>query len=218
MIRSLLVLLGTLAAPVVLAAVPASPATAVAVYDVRGGDAFSVASSGGRCAIGFSVRGGYITSGKCGSVGQTTVGYNGVVQGVIQASSFPGASGAWVRTNTNWRPRGLVNRYDGTNMVVHGATVAPVGSVVCMAGPVGGWRCGIITARNVTVNFPEGILTGLIRTNICAFPGELGAPLIANGQAQGILVGASGSSGNCASYFVPVAKILSSYGLTLVTE
>lgn len=216
MIRSLVFLAIAASVTALPATASATPKTAV-VYDVRGGDTFTTAGSGGRCTIGFSVTSGYITSGKCASAGQSTVGYNGVAQGTVQASSYPGLTSAWVRTNASWRPRGLVNRYDGTSVAVHGSTPAPVGAAACMSGPVGGWRCGTITGRNLTVSFPEGAITGLIRTNICAFPGELGSPLIANGQAQGILIGSSGS-GTCSSFFVPVAQILSSYGLTLVTE
>ncbi|MBO2449468.1 hypothetical protein J4573_20370 [Actinomadura barringtoniae] len=194
----------------------AGPRTA-AVYDVRGGDMFTTAGSGGRCTIGFSVTGGYVTSGKCAPVGESTIGYNGVAQGTVAASSYPGLTSAWVRTNADWRPRGLVNRYDGTSAAVHGSTPAPVGAAACMSGPVSGWRCGTITGRNLTVSFPEGAITGLIGTNICASAGEVGAPLIANDQAQGILVGSSGS-GTCTSFFIPVAQILSAYGLTLATE
>lgn len=215
--RNLLLLVGVVASLIVAPAVAAASSVS-AVYDVRGGDAFTNAATGGRCAVGFSVTGGYVTSGKCGSGGQSVVGYNGVAQGVFRASSFPGGASAWVRTNAGWRPRGLVNRYDGGFAVVHGATPAPVGSAACMSGPVSGWRCGTITALNVTVQFPEGAITGLIRTNICAVAGDLGAPLIVKDQAQGILIGSSGSGSGCSSYFVPIAKILSAYGLTLVTE
>ncbi|KAB2346997.1 S1 family peptidase [Actinomadura rudentiformis] len=209
MIRTLLVLAALSLAPV-------PHATAAAVYDVRGGDSFTTSPVSGRCTVGFSVRGGYITTGRCGTPGATAVGHNGVAQGTVQGSTFPGGGGGWVRTNTSWRPRGLVNRHDGTFVTVRGGQAAPVGSAVCMAGAASGWRCGVIQARNITVNFPEGVLTGLIRTSICAAPGDLGAPLIANGQAQGILVGTGG--GGCPSYFQPVNNVLAAYGLTLVTE
>ncbi|WP_433334650.1 S1 family peptidase [Spirillospora sp. CA-294931] len=217
MIRSLLVLTGTLAGTLAaLAMTPAPQATAVAVYDVRGGDSFTTAPASGRCTVGFSVQGGYVTTGKCGSPGATVIGYNGVAQGTMQPSTLPGGAGGWVKTNTSWRPRGLVNRHDGTFVAVRGSQAAPVGSAACMAGATSGWKCGTIQARNVTVNFPEGTLTGLIRASVCAAPGDLGAPLVANGQAQGVLVGSGG--GGCPSYFYPVDKLLSVYGLTLVTE
>ncbi|WP_067833460.1 S1 family peptidase [Actinomadura kijaniata] len=212
MLRSLLVLSSTLVA---LSAAPASAAAAV-TYDVRGGDAFSATPYSGRCTIGFSVQGGYITSGQCARAGQSVIGYNGVAQGTVQGTTFPLNAVAWVKTNSSWRPRGLVNRHDGTFVAVRGAQAAPVGSAACMSGAVSRWRCGTILARNVTINFPEGILYGVIRTNICAGPGDLGAPLVANGQAQGTLVAAS--SGGCASYFLPVSEALAAYGLVLLTE
>ncbi len=61
-------------------------------------------------------------------------------------------------------------------------------------------------------------MSGLIRTNVCAEPGDSGGSLIAGSQAQGVT---SGGSGNCSSggttYFQPVNEILGAYGLTLVT-
>ncbi|WP_329519216.1 S1 family peptidase [Spirillospora sp. NBC_01491] len=212
MIRSLLALACTLVA---LMSVPVLPAAAAATYDVRGGDAFTTASSSGRCTVGFSVGGGYITSGECAGAGETVIGDNGVVQGTVQGTTFPGHGGAWVRTNSSWQPRGLVDRQDGTSVTVSGSQPAPVGSAACMSGAVSGWQCGVIQARDVTVNFPEGVLNGLIRTDICAAPGDRGAPLIADGQAQGILIA---TSGGCTSFFLPVDEVLAPYGLTLVTE
>ena len=43
------------------------------LYDTRGGDAYY--SGGGRCSIGFSVWGGFVTAGHCGSAGTTTYGF-----------------------------------------------------------------------------------------------------------------------------------------------
>jgi streptogrisin C len=173
---------GTLAVAALLAVAPAQ------TYDVRGGDVFT--SAGYRCTIGFSVNGGYVTTDQCGASGATTTGYNGVAQGVFAAMPFPGDGSAYVRTNASWVPRGVVNRYDGATVAVTGSTPAPVGATACRSGGATGWRCGTIQARNVTVAFPDRTLYGLIRTNICAEPGDSGGPLISGSQAQGIYVGA----------------------------
>ncbi|MFC9975709.1 S1 family peptidase [Spirillospora sp. NPDC127200] len=214
MLRSLLTFAGALAALTVAAS---SPASAAVTYDVRGGDAFTVQPAAGRCTVGFPVRGGYVTSAQCGRTGQTVYGHNGVAQGTLQGAAFPNRGLAWVRTNTNWRPRGLVNKHDGTFMNVRGAQPVPIGTTVCMSGAVSGWRCGVLQARNLTVNFPEGAVFGVMRTSICAAPGDLGSPLIANGQAQGVLIAAS-TGGGCASYFLPISEALAAYGLSLLTE
>ena len=42
------------------------------LYDLRGGDAIYM-SGGGRCSLGFSVSGGFVTAGHCGRAG-TAVG------------------------------------------------------------------------------------------------------------------------------------------------
>ena len=187
-------------------------------YDVRGGDAYYPGNS--RCSIGFSVNGGFVTAGHCGSVGTTTRGYNQVTQGVFRGSSFPGNDYAWVEVNSNWTPRPLVNRYSGSQTVtVAGSQEAAVGSSVCRSGSTTGWRCGTIQAKNQTVNYPQGTVYGLTRTSACAEPGDSGGSWLTGQQAQGVT---SGGSGNCTSggttYFQPVGEILSRYGLTLVTS
>ncbi|PZG00765.1 serine protease [Micromonospora deserti] len=185
-------------------------------YDVRGGDAYYM---GGRCSVGFSVTGGFVTAGHCGTTGTATQGYNQVAQGTFRGSSFPGNDYAWVQTNSNWTPQPWVNNYSGGNVTVAGSTEAAVGAAVCRSGSTTGWRCGSIQAKNQTVNYAEGSVSGLTRTNACAEPGDSGGSWLAGQQAQGVT---SGGSGNCSvggtTYFQPVNEILSAYGLTLRTS
>ncbi|WP_328853609.1 S1 family peptidase [Micromonospora globbae] len=185
-------------------------------YDVRGGDAYYM---GGRCSVGFSVVGGFVTAGHCGTVGTATQGYNQVAQGTFRGSSFPGNDYAWVQTNSNWTPQPWVNNYAGGNVTVAGSTEAAVGASICRSGSTTGWHCGTIQAKNQTVNYPQGTVTGLTRTNVCAEPGDSGGSWLSGQQAQGVT---SGGSGNCTSggttYFQPVNEILSAYGLTLRTS
>lgn len=188
------------------------------LYDVRGGDAYYPGSS--RCSIGFAVAGGFVTAGHCGGVGTSTSGSNRVAQGTVQGSSFPGNDYAWVKVNTNWTPRPLVNRYSGSTTVsVTGSTETAVGGSICRSGSTTGWHCGTVQAKNSTVNYSQGSVTGLTRTNVCAEPGDSGGAWISGSQAQGVT---SGGSGNCTSggttYFQPVNEILSVYGLRLTTN
>ncbi|GAA3651016.1 streptogrisin C [Lentzea atacamensis] len=187
------------------------------LYDLRGGDAIYM--GGGRCSLGFSVSGGYVTAGHCGRAGTAVSGYNRVAQGTFAGSVFPGSDMAHVRTNANWTPRPWVNRYGGANIIVRGSTEAAVGAQICRSGSTTGWRCGTVQAKNQTVNYPQGTVRGLTRTNACAEPGDSGGSWVAGsgfGQAQGVT---SGGSGNCSSggttFFQPVNPILSRYGLTL---
>ncbi|QQQ76847.1 S1 family peptidase [Saccharothrix sp. 6-C] len=191
-----------------------SPTT---LYDTRGGDAYYIGS--GRCSVGFAVSGGFVTAGHCGRSGTATTGFNRVSQGTFAGSSFPGNDYAWVRTNSNWTSRPWVNRYNGSNVTVTGSTSAAVGAAICRSGSTTGWRCGTVQAKNQTVNYAQGSVSGLTRTNACAEPGDSGGSWVAGSgysQAQGVT---SGGSGNCSSggttYFQPVGEILSAYGLSL---
>lgn len=184
------------------------------LIDVVGGNAYYI-GSGTRCSVGFSVNGGFVTAGHCGRTGATTSQPSGQFAG----SSFPGNDYAWVRVGAGNTMVGAVNNYSGGRVAVAGSQDAAVGSTVCRSGSTTGWHCGTIQARNASVTYPEGTITGLIRTNVCAEPGDSGGSLLAGNQAQGVT---SGGSGNCRSggttFFQPVNEILQAYGLTLVTN
>ncbi|GGL03138.1 S1 family peptidase [Planomonospora parontospora] len=190
-------------------------------YDVRGGDAYYM---GGRCSVGFSVtksgsQGGFVTAGHCGDVGTATQGHNRVAQGTFRGSSFPGNDYAWVEVNSQWTPTGVVNAYNSGILPVRGSTQRAVGSSICRAGSTTGYHCGTIGQHNTSVTYPEGTISGVTRTSVCAEPGDSGGSYISGDQAQGVT---SGGSGNCSSggttYHQPVNEILSAYGLTLATD
>jgi streptogrisin C len=123
-----------------------------------------------------------------------------------------------VEVNGDWTPRPVVNDFDGNELPVAGNTEAPVGAAVCRSGSTTGTRCGVILAKNQTVNYPEGAVTGLTRTDVCAEGGDSGGPWLAGDQAQGVT---SGGSGNCTvggeTFFQPLNEILTEHDLTLVT-
>jgi streptogrisin C len=191
-------------------------------HDVRGGDPYYPSDGTGWCSIGFAVHGGFVTAGHCGVTGESTTGFNRVAQGTFAGSSFPENDYAWVRTNADWTPLGVVYDYSGGTVPVAGSTIAPVGAAICRSGFTTQWRCGVVEALNQTVNYgSEGIVNGLTRTSACSQSGDSGGSFIAGDQAQGVL---SGGSGTCSSttpgstYFQPVNEILTVYGLTLITS
>ncbi|TKK83961.1 S1 family peptidase [Herbidospora galbida] len=196
----------------------ASSEQPVPYYNLRGGDAYYINNSG-RCSIGFSVtRGttpGFVTAGHCGTTGSSTQGYNRVAQGTFQGSSFPGNDYAWVAVNSNWVPTATVA---GTSATVSGSTAQVVGGSICRSGSTTGWHCGTVQQIGTSVTYPQGTVSGVTRTNVCAEPGDSGGSWISGTQAQGVT---SGGSGNCSvggtTYFQPVNEILSVYGLTLTT-
>ncbi|MFF3290423.1 alpha-lytic protease prodomain-containing protein [Streptomyces sp. NPDC003023] len=191
------------------------------LYDIRGGDAYYM-GGGGRCSVGFAItRGttqGFATAGHCGRAGTATSGYNQVAQGTFQASTFPGRDTAWVATNGNWTSTPYVKGQSGQNVQVTGSVQQPVGASICRSGSTTGWHCGTISQHNTSVTYPEGTITGVTRTTVCAEPGDSGGSYISGSQAQGVT---SGGSGDCRSggttYHQPINPLLQGYGLTLRT-
>lgn len=222
---------GARSAALALAADAGIPAAAVTVkiskarprplFDARGADPYFIGVGGGqaRCSIGFAVQGGFVTAGHCGAEGSRTTGFNNAAQGTVEASVFPGeADMGFVAVNGDWTPRAVVNDFRGNELPVAGNTEAPVGAAVCRSGSTTGTFCGTILAKNQTVRYPEGAVTGLTRTDVCAEGGDSGGPWLSGAQAQGVT---SGGSGDCTSggetFFQPLNEILATNDLTLVT-
>lgn len=190
------------------------------LYDLVGGEAYYM--GGGRCSIGFPItkgtQQGFATAGHCGRAGTATSGYNQVAQGTFQASVFPGNDMAWVATNTQWTATPYVKGQGGQRVGVGGSTQSPVGASICRSGSTTGWHCGTISQHNTSVTYPEGTISGVTRTTVCAEPGDSGGSYISGSQAQGVT---SGGSGNCSSggttYHQPINPLLQRYGLTLKT-
>ena len=193
------------------------------LYAVRGGDAWSGANF--RCSVGFSATdssGGkhFVTAGHCTASGGAAFGYNQISLGQINGSHF-GTGGDYGKvdvTSGQWTLAGVVVNGGGT-AAVKGSAEAAVGAAVCRSGSTTGWHCGVIQSRNQTVSYPQHVVTGLTRTNVCAEPGDSGGAWISGNQAQGVT---SGGSGDCThggtTFFSPVNPALSAYGLRLVTS
>jgi streptogrisin C len=69
------------------------------------------------------------------------------------------------------------------------------------------------------VNYAEGTVFGMTRTNICTQPGDSGGAMYAGSLAQGIVSG--GTIGGCSqsgfrSFFQPADEPLNTWGLTLL--
>lgn len=180
--------------------------------DIIGGEYYQTGP--GQCSVGFSVEGGFVTAGHCGDVGTQTSGPDGTVAG----SDFPGADKGWVETDPGWEPTPQVSDHQGGTVTVTGNDEASIGSEVCRSGGTTGWECGTIESTDETVQYPEGTVNGLTRTDACAEPGDSGGSWLADTDAQGVT---SGGSGNCSiggtTYFQPLNPILDEWDLDLVT-
>jgi len=197
----------------------ATPATA-APAPLGGG---SILFNGSlHCTAAFAAKGGptgYLVTGPgcAAAIGTQLFSGNNVLVGPVTSSTANGGVSLVRVTNTAawqlvpWIPLG------GVHYMISGSVETPVGGSVCLLDRVLGRHCGTITAKNQTVNFPGGVVSGLTRTNICMSAG--GAIAFVSGtQAQGVpLGGTSGCSTSGVSYFLPVNPLLAGYGLTLFT-
>ncbi|MEU4557108.1 S1 family peptidase [Actinoplanes sp. NPDC023936] len=182
---------------------------------ISGGDA--IYSGGGRCSLGFNVRNSagtyyFLTAGHC-TRGSSSWNNGSTTLGTTAGSSFPGNDYGIVRyTNTSITKTGGV----GTNIDIASASTPAVGATVYRRGSTTGTRSGRVTALNSTVNYAEGSVSGLIRTTVCAQPGDSGGPLYSGSTAHGLT---SGGSGNCSTggttYFQPVVEALNAYGVSV---
>jgi streptogrisin C len=197
------------------------------LWNVIGGQA--IRNSSARCSAGFNARNNstgaryVIDAGHCGNLGGTWSGSGGTL-GTVFRSSFPGNDYSAINVSSSAAvSTGLVDRYSaGADVRVTGSSGGSVGQAVCRSGSTTGWHCGTINALNTTVQYQQGAVGQMIRTNVCAEPGDSGGSLVSNGTSTVTALGlTSGGSGNCSSggttFFQPVNEALSAYGLSLVT-
>ncbi|OEJ96874.1 S1 family peptidase [Streptomyces thermolilacinus] len=183
-----------------------------------GGDAVH-ADAGWRCSAGFNVvRDGvyyFLTAGHCTDGAGTWYANSGrsTVIGPTAGSSFPGNDYGLVRyDNPSLAHPGTAGGTDIT-----GAADATIGMSVTRTGSTTGTHRGTVTGLNATVNYGGGdIVRGMIRTDVCAEPGDSGGPLYSGSLAIGLT---SGGSGNCrtggTTFYQPVTEALKAYRVSV---
>jgi streptogrisin B len=181
---------------------------------LSGGDA--VETDSWRCSVGFNVRSGstyyFLTAGHCTEGYPDYYNSSGTYIGPTTGTSFPGNDYGIVRYDGSVAHDGTVGSQDITS-----AASAFVGESVKRRGSTTGIHSGTVQALNATVNYGSGeVVSGLIKTNVCAEPGDSGGSLYDGAKAIGLT---SGGSGNCTSggttYFQPVTEALSAYGVSV---
>ncbi|MFE2329554.1 S1 family peptidase [Streptomyces sp. NPDC059385] len=184
---------------------------------ISGGDA--IYASSWRCSLGFNVRSGstyyVLTAGHCTDGAGTwwTNSSHTTTIGATVGSSFPTNDYGLIRyDNASLAHAGTVGSQDITS-----AVNATVGMSVTRRGSTTGIHSGSVTGLNATVNYGGGdVVYGMIKTNVCAEPGDSGGPLYSGTRAVGLT---SGGSGNCTSggttYFQPVVEALNAYGVSV---
>ncbi|UOB15075.1 S1 family peptidase [Streptomyces sp. HP-A2021] len=194
-------------------------------FTTRVNGAQPILSTAGRCSAGFNVTDGttdyILTAGHCGPDGSVWFADDrGREQvGSSLKGSFPGDDYSLVKYDSGRAGEGadVVAVGDGKGVRITGVADAEVGQKIFRSGSTSGLREGEVTALNATVNYPEGTVTGLIETNVCAEPGDSGGPMFADGVALGVT---SGGSGDCTAggttFFQPVTKALTELGVKLI--
>ncbi|MDN3027393.1 S1 family peptidase [Streptomyces sp. S.PB5] len=196
-------------------------------FTTRINGAQPILSTGGRCSAGFNVTDGrqdfILTAGHCGPTGSVWFADNrGRTQvGETVRQNFPGADFSLVRYDSGKAGEGadVVAIGNGNGVRITGAADPAIGQRVFRSGSTSGLRDGTVTAVNATVNYPEGTVTGLIESNVCAEPGDSGGPMFSEGIALGLT---SGGSGDCTTggttFFQPVTKAMSELGVQLIVS
>ncbi|WP_053851084.1 S1 family peptidase [Streptomyces sp. NRRL B-24085] len=190
---------------------------------VSGGDA--IFAGGARCSLGFNVTANdgspaFLTAGHCGvAAEQWSDSQGGQPIATVDQATFPGDGDfALVKyDDPATEAPSEVNVGGGQTVAINQAADAEVGLQVFRMGSTTGLADGQVLGLDATVNYPEGTVTGLIQTNVCAEPGDSGGSLFTqDGAAIGLT---SGGSGDCTAggetFFQPVTTALQAVGATL---
>lgn len=183
---------------------------------ISGGD--GIWTTSWRCSLGFNVRKGStyyaLTAGHCVKGAGTWYANASRTSkvGPNVSGSFPGNDYGLIRHDNALKKYGSVGSQD-----ISSSMNATVGLAVKRRGYTTGIHGGKVTGLNWSVNYgADGIVHGLIRTNVCAEGGDSGGPLYSGTRAVGLT---SGGNGNCTTggttYFQPVREVLARYGVSL---
>jgi streptogrisin D len=191
-----------------------------------GGDA--IFGGGARCSLGFNVQAGdgspaFLTAGHCGvAAEQWADAEDGQPVATVDQATFPGEGDfALVKyDDPATEAPSEVNVGGGQLVPISQAADAEVGLEVFRMGSTTGLSDGQVLGLDATVNYPEGTVTGLIQTDVCAEPGDSGGSLFTQ---DGLAIGlTSGGSGDCTvggeTFFQPVTTALEAVGATLVGD
>lgn len=197
--------------------------------DLKGG-AEADFSDGYLCSIGFPAISSagtpiFFTAGHCTQSHPAVTAPGGKRVGTTRVSKYPMDDWGSVNvTSRSWVLRGRVDRYGGDDVRVRGWSNARVGTPVCKSGRTTHWSCGRITARNVSVNYGDGFVSGLFEHTACVEEGDSGGPVMAGNLAQGVISGAANLNGKCMEKYgqqndslaQPIGEALAASGASLV--
>lgn len=163
------------------------------------------------CSAGFNATNGsqnfVITAGHCTQGLPTWQGVGPSVE-----SNFPTDDFGLIQNDSGDAP-GEVDLYDGSTQPINGAATPTVGQQACKSGRTTQVTCGSVQALNQTVDYgQDGVVEGLIQTDVQSQPGDSGGALFDGPTALGLVSGGNDTT----TYYQPIEEALSSYGLQLV--
>lgn len=151
-----------------------------------------------------------LTAGHCGPTGPEWLA-GGRPVGATAAGGFPGDACSLVEYAGG-------GAGDGKGVRITGTGAVSVGRRVFRSGGTTGLRGGRVTAADAAVNHPEGTVTGLIETEVCAEAGDSGGPLFSEGPGTRYQLGRQRECVKGGTTFLqPVDEALRSLGVPLIT-
>jgi streptogrisin D len=175
-----------------------------------------------KCSAGFNVqrKGRYyfLTAGHCGKDASTwySDANHRNLLGTVLRPSYPGNDYSLVVYRAGIVPGGSVSLYNGHSQNIVKALNPSLNQLVYRVGATSGLHSGRVTGLNATVNYEDGRVGNLIRTSVCAEPGDSGGPLFYRTYAFGLT---SGGTGDCktggVTFFQPVIEALNAYGVNV---
>lgn len=116
------------------------------------------------------------TAGHCARDAPTWYDGTGTLIGTVDESRFPGADWAVIPAAEGLTLASDILDGDATTTIT-GFARPRLDDRVCGTGATSGTRCGTIDATDVTVNYPEGPVTGLARSTQSGAAGDSGGPV-----------------------------------------
>ncbi|WP_406636513.1 S1 family peptidase [Amycolatopsis sp. WGS_07] len=172
-------------------------------------DGDSITNGQYTCSLGFNVtRGGQpfmLTAGHCTNLGGTWRGGN-VTGAQIVESDCPGADSGLL-TRPNGTGPGAIN----TGQRITSVGTPTVGEQIRKMGQTTGGGSGEVTSVDESVNFDVGVLNHEFGTTAHTDHGDSGGPAYDGSAGLGTLSGGNTQT----SYFYPLSREMSSYGLRL---
>ncbi|MDH6133619.1 hypothetical protein P3T37_003015 [Kitasatospora sp. MAA4] len=144
------------------------------------------------------------TAGHCGAAAPNWYDRSKNLLGSVTAKKFPGHDWAVITPTDRWTLNSTVID-DGVVQQITSFGVPALREQVCGTGATSGTECGYIEATNVTVNYPDGVVTGLAESTQNGNAGDSGGPVFDRAKDKGLgLISGGPQGGGGPTFFQPL--------------